>query len=48
MRGDTATGATKAATINTGATLQVPLFLNQGDWIRIDTRDGSYVERVKK
>ena len=48
MRGDTATGATKSATINTGATLQVPLFLNQGDWIRIDTRDGSYVERVKK
>lgn len=48
MRGDTATGATKSATINTGATLQVPLFLNQGDWIRIDTRDGTYVERVKK
>jgi elongation factor P len=47
-KGDTATGATKQATISTGATVLVPLFINQGDVIKIDTRDGLYVERVKK
>jgi len=48
MKGDTATGATKQAKISTGATVLVPLFLNQGDWIKVDTRDGAYVERVRK
>ncbi|MBW2235726.1 MAG: elongation factor P [Deltaproteobacteria bacterium] len=46
MKGDTASGATKLATIETGATLQVPLFINQGEKIRVDTRNGKYVERV--
>jgi elongation factor P len=46
-RGDTATGATKAATLSTGAVVQVPLFINEGDMLKIDTRTGSYVERVK-
>ncbi|HOD00506.1 MAG TPA: elongation factor P, partial [Myxococcota bacterium] len=48
MKGDTATGGSKPAKISTGAEVQVPLFINQGDWIKVDTRDGSYVERVKK
>ena len=48
VKGDTATGATKLATVSTGAQVQVPLFVNEGDWLKIDTRDGSYVERVKK
>lgn len=48
MKGDTATGATKMATISTGYQLAVPLFINEGDWLKIDTRDGSYVERVRK
>ena len=47
-KGDTATGATKVATLSTGATVNVPLFINEGDWLKIDTRDGNYVERVKK
>jgi elongation factor P len=46
MKGDTASGATKPATIETGATVQVPLFINQGEKIRVDTRNGKYVERV--
>jgi len=48
IKGDTATGVTKPATLSTGAEVQVPLFINQGEWIKVDTRDGSYVERVKK
>lgn len=48
LKGDTASGATKPVTVETGYTLQVPLFVNQGDVIKIDTRTGSYVERVKK
>ena len=48
MKGDTATGATKPATLSTGATINVPLFVEEGDRIKIDTRDRSYVERVKK
>lgn len=44
--GNTATGATKPATLETGATIQVPLFVNEGDTIRIDTRTGEYMERV--
>ncbi|MFV0391815.1 MAG: elongation factor P [Paludibacteraceae bacterium] len=47
MKGDTATNATKPATVETGATVRVPLFINEGETIKVDTRDGSYVERVK-
>lgn len=47
LRGDTATNTLKPATTETGATVMVPLFVNTGDKIKIDTRDGSYVERVK-
>lgn len=46
VKGDTATGATKPATLETGATVSVPLFVNEGDVIRIDTRTGEYMERV--
>ena len=45
-RGDTATNVTKPATLETGAVVAVPLFINQGDRIRIDTRDRKYVSRV--
>jgi elongation factor P len=48
VKGNTAQGATKQATLSTGATVQVPLFVDQGEWIRIDTRDGQYMERVKR
>jgi elongation factor P len=47
IKGDTATNATKPATVETGATVRVPLFINEGEKIKIDTRDGSYVERAK-
>jgi elongation factor P len=47
LRGDTATNTLKRATIETGSTIMVPLFVNVGDKIRIDTRDRSYIERVK-
>jgi elongation factor P len=46
MKGDTATGAVKPATLETGAMVMVPLFVNQGDTLKIDTRTGDYVERV--
>lgn len=46
FKGDTATGATKPATVETGATVQVPLFVNTGDRISIDTRTGEYMKRV--
>ncbi len=46
FKGDTATGATKPATLETGAVVKVPLFINQGDVIRIDTRTGDYLERA--
>ncbi len=46
LRGDTAQGGTKPATLETGAVVQVPLFLNEGDIIRIDTRTGEYLARV--
>lgn len=46
VKGDTATGATKPATLETGATLNVPLFINIGDKIKIDTRTGEYLSRV--
>jgi elongation factor P len=45
-RGDTVSGATKPARLETGATVQVPLFVNIGDVIKVDTRSGSYIERV--
>ena len=47
FRGDTATGATKPATLETGLVVQVPLFLNEGDAVKVDTRTGEYIERVK-
>ena len=46
VKGNTATGATKPAIVETGAKVTVPLFVNQGDVIRIDTRTGEYMERV--
>jgi len=49
VRGDTAQGAgSKPATLETGLVVQVPLFINEGDLLKIDTRDGIYIERVKK
>ncbi|MEP6680789.1 MAG: elongation factor P [Chloroflexota bacterium] len=45
--GDTATGAKKSATVETGLVVQVPLFVNEGDMLRIDTRTGDYVTRVQ-
>ena len=46
FKGDTAQGATKPATLETGATIKVPLFINIGDKLRIDTRTGEYLERA--
>ena len=46
FKGDTATGATKPATVETGATVNVPLFVEQGETIKIDTRTGEYLSRV--
>ena len=48
LKGDTATRALKAATVETGATVMVPLFVDQGELIRINTKTGDYVERVKE
>lgn len=49
VRGDTAQGgATKPATLETGLVLQVPLFVNEEDLVKVDTRDSTYIERVKK
>jgi elongation factor P len=47
VKGDTSSGAQKPATLETGATINVPLFVNEGDLLRIDTRTGEYCERVK-
>ncbi len=47
-KGNTATNALKPATVETGAEVRVPLFINNGEIIKVDTRDGSYSERVKK
>lgn len=47
VKGDTATNSTKAATVETGATIQVPLFINQGDTVKIVSATGAYSERVK-
>lgn len=46
VKGDTATGATKPATVETGATIQVPLFISEGDVVKIDTRTNEYLSRV--
>lgn len=46
LRGDTATGGTKPAKLETGLVVNVPLFVNQGETIRVDTRDGTYIERA--
>ncbi|MFC1948701.1 elongation factor P [Chloroflexota bacterium] len=46
FKGDTVTGGNKPATVETGITVQVPLFINEGDVIKVDTRDGSYIERA--
>jgi elongation factor P len=46
IRGDTASGGSKPATLETGAVVQVPLFINEGDVLRIDTRTGAYIERA--
>ena len=48
VKGNTATNATKSATVETGANVNVPLFINEGDKIKIDTASGSYMERVKE
>ena len=47
VKGDTASGATKPATLETGAVVNVPLFIKEGDALRIDTRSGEYVDRAK-
>lgn len=48
LKGDTATNVLKPAVLETGVTIQVPLFVNEGDIIRVDTRTGEYIERVKE
>ena len=48
LKGDTATNASKPATTETGATIQVPLFIDQGDVVKVESKTGNYVERVKK
>ncbi len=47
VKGDTASSATKPATVESGATINVPLFINEGDQVRVDTRTGEYMDRVK-
>ena len=46
IRGDTVSGATKPAKLESGALVQVPLFLNEGDRVKVDTRTGTYIERA--
>jgi elongation factor P len=48
VKGDTATNVLKPATVETGATINVPIFVNEGDLLRVDTRTGDYIERVKE
>ena len=48
IKGDTATNATKPATLETGVEIRVPLFINAGDLVQVDTRDGSYLQRMKE
>lgn len=47
-KGNTAQGATKTATLSTGAEIQVPLFIENGTWLKVDVREGKYVERIKR
>jgi elongation factor P len=47
VKGDTASGGTKPATLESGAVIQVPLFINEGDRVKVDTRTGAYIERAK-
>ena len=46
FKGDTATAGTKPATLETGLVVQVPMFINQGDILKVDTRSGTYLERA--
>jgi len=48
VRGDTATGGQKPAKLETGAVVRVPLFINQGEVIKVDTRSGEYISRAKQ
>lgn len=48
VKGDTASGATKPATLSTGAVINVPLFVKDGEWVKVDTTDGKYLERVNR
>ena len=48
IKGDTASGAQKPATLSTGAVINVPLFVKEGEWVKVDTREGTYLERVNK
>ncbi len=48
VRGDTASNVNKPATLSTGAVIQVPLFVNENEWVKVDTRTGAYMERVNK
>ena len=48
IKGDTASGASKPATLSTGAVIQVPLFIKEGEWIKVDTREARYLERVNR
>ncbi len=47
VKGDTASGGSKPATLESGAVIQVPLFINEGDRVKVDTRTGTYIERAK-
>jgi elongation factor P len=47
LKGDTASGGSKPATLESGAVIQVPLFINEGDRVKVDTRTGAYIERAK-
>ena len=48
VKGNTATNATKPATVETGASINVPLFINEGDKIKVDIEKGQYIERIKE
>jgi len=48
VKGDTASGATKPATLSTGAVINVPLFVKEGEWVKVDTAEGKYLERVNR
>lgn len=48
VKGDTASGATKPATLSSGAVVNVPLFIKEGEWVKVDTESGAYLERVNR